>query len=195
MRMDEWIAAFGSDELSWADEEEEPFNGILSTSSSWCDGNILWVPATEKTEDDALDYSCSESSTEASQCSQQACNLHCVCVDCLKCPDHCTCNYSKNDYQCSATAGRKKNDTKQNEIRSESSRSQSSFWSAHFPSFSRSKKESPNKGFMVVPNNICVRHSTWKQLLLTRVVVLRMVHPSWIPLPRNVTPQRSWSRL
>lgn len=109
--MDQWIATFGSEDLpndNDDEEEDEQLDTLLSTSWSWCDGSILGFPITTATDDQniddaiTLDYSSSsaESSSETEECMPQACDLQCVCVDCLKCPNHCTCNYTSHDYEC-----------------------------------------------------------------------------------------------
>mmetsp|Transcript_40544 Transcript_40544/g.97855 ORF Transcript_40544/g.97855 Transcript_40544/m.97855 type:complete len:219 (+) Transcript_40544:227-883(+) len=151
MRMDQWIAVFG-------DEEDDQLDTLLNTSSSWCDGNILWVPATEQ-HNDTLDYSSSESSGADIQCSPQACDLQCVCVDCLRCPHHCACNYTRNDYECrDITSTRKTSCNRQVRDEMSSHGRAGSSWTAHFPSSgSRPKKRSSaEQTFMAVPNNICV---------------------------------------
>ncbi|CAJ1943233.1 unnamed protein product [Cylindrotheca closterium] len=128
MRMDEWIAVFGSEEgepfqndkEGGGDDDDRSSETLLYTSSSWCDDTILrWIPATEEEEEEQehenindetllLDYSSSgESGTcmvfddddDDDECNPRVCDLQCVCVDCLKCPHHCTCNYTSRDYQ------------------------------------------------------------------------------------------------
>mmetsp|Transcript_40541 Transcript_40541/g.97852 ORF Transcript_40541/g.97852 Transcript_40541/m.97852 type:complete len:221 (+) Transcript_40541:227-889(+) len=157
MRMDQWIAVFG-------DEEDDQLDTLLNTSSSWCDGNILWVPATEQ-HNDTLDYSSSESSGTDIECSPQACDLQCVCVDCLRCPHHCACNYTRNDYECRDITSTRKN-SRNRQVREEMSShgragpfgsKGDSSWTAHFASSSsRPKKRTSGRTFMAVPSNICV---------------------------------------
>lgn len=192
MRIDEWIAAFGSEDLPGDEQQDTGEQQLEDVLSSWCNGTIRWVPGATKDinysddYDALLDYSSSSSesslsisssandkTTTTNECSPQACNLQCVCVDCLKCSNHCTCNYSHHDYQCRATASPSSAKTQDTSPNSDDEVPQSGtsvpsnydFWSSsHFPFSSQSTittKGSKKKHgkFKVVPNNICVEAS------------------------------------
>lgn len=145
MRMDQWGAVLDSEELSndkedegaISDDDEQFLDTLLKTSSSWCNGTTLWFPTSksnisdDNNEDDDdddddetfLDYYSRSSESESAwpgaavdqECSPQACDLHCVCVDCVKCPHHCACNYTRHDYECRDVRStmRKNSNTKQ----------------------------------------------------------------------------------